>query len=113
MSTRAPHSFTTWKLIASVAVALTIGTVCLAQETAKKDDPAVAGVAAVMRSYMAAFNKNDAPALAALWAAEGVYTDGHSGERTTGRAALLADFQKTFKDYPGARLTASSATPAS
>ena len=58
----------------------------------------------MVQSYIAAFNKNDAEALAAHWAENGVYVDRETGERTEGRAAILVDFQKLFKDRAGARL---------
>lgn len=60
----------------------------------------------MLKSYGEAFNKNDAKAVAAFWTAEGVHHDRDSGERTSGRDALAADFQKLFKDHPGTKISA-------
>ena len=77
-----------------------------AQEAVPTPDADVAAVRETLKSYAAAFNKNDAQAVAALWAQQGVYVDHESGDRTTGRAAILADFQTLFKNHAGARIVA-------
>jgi uncharacterized protein (TIGR02246 family) len=57
-----------------------------------------------LRSYIDAFNKHDAKAVAALWMTKGVYVDRSTGERIEGRDALGRDFAATFKEQPTARL---------
>ncbi len=57
-----------------------------------------------LRQYVEAFNTNDAPALAARWAPQGVYSNQSTGERTAGRAALQSDFEELFAESPGVRL---------
>jgi uncharacterized protein (TIGR02246 family) len=57
-----------------------------------------------LQSYIAAFNKHDAKAVAALWTLNGVYVDRSTGERIEGRDALEKDFAATFKEKPTARL---------
>jgi uncharacterized protein (TIGR02246 family) len=60
-----------------------------------------------LRRYGAAFNANDAAALAAQWTPQGVYSNKTTGERTAGREALLNDFQELFQESPGVRLMGS------
>jgi uncharacterized protein (TIGR02246 family) len=57
------------------------------------------------QSYVDAFNKHDAKALAALWMPKGIYVDRSTGERIEGREALEKDFATTFKEKPSARLS--------
>ena len=72
--------------------------------------PAPAGeadaVQQTVQAYVDAFNKHDAAALSAMWAAQGVYVDRQTGERTTGREAIAADLQQNFKDNPNSKLSA-------
>ncbi len=58
-----------------------------------------------LQSYVGAFNKRDANAVAALWMPQGVYVDRSTGERIEGREALEKDFAATFKEKPTAQLT--------
>jgi len=62
-------------------------------------------VRAQLKSYVEAFNKHDAAALAAHWAENGVSIDEETGERTAGRKQLEQDFAEFFKEYPQARLS--------
>jgi len=47
-------------------------------------------------SYTAAFNQQDAKALAAHWLPDAVYTDANSGATAAGRAAIEKHFAKIF-----------------
>lgn len=58
-----------------------------------------------MRTYVEAFNSNDAAAVATLWAENAVYVDRETGERLEGRTALQEDFAKLFEESPGIRLS--------
>lgn len=57
------------------------------------------------KSYIEAFAAADAAKLAALWTEDAEWTNGVTGEHTTGRDAVQADFAAFFADNPGARLT--------
>ncbi len=56
-------------------------------------------------AYLDAFNSGDAEAVAAFWSEDAVSLNEETGDRLTGRAALLDDFKAFFADTPGARLT--------
>jgi len=48
-------------------------------------------------AYGAAFNKRDAPALAALWSPEAVYTNRLTGEQVVGQAAIAKQIESQLK----------------
>ena len=54
--------------------------------------------------YVAAFNANDAEALAAFWASEAVYTNRLSGEQVVGRDAIKEQFEALFASNEGIRV---------
>lgn len=66
--------------------------------------PAVEEVAAMLRDYLAAFNRHDAPALAAYWTATGENIDLDTGETTRGREAVAAVFATLFEADDAARI---------
>ena len=70
-----------------------------ADEAAIRD--AVAG-------YVAAFNKGDAKALAALWSPEAVYTHPDTGAQAVGREQIEKLFALTFAAAKGAKLEATT-----
>lgn len=76
--------------------------------TLSAGDDALAKVAEGIRvtaaAYVEAFNRHDAQAVSQFWTEDGVYTDRQSGARTTGRAAILADLEETFRTQPHIRL---------
>ncbi len=55
-------------------------------------------------AYVEAFNKQDLKTVAAMWAEKGVHLDRETGERTEGRAAIVADISAVFKESPDTRL---------
>jgi uncharacterized protein (TIGR02246 family) len=55
-------------------------------------------------TYVAAFNKKDAAAVALCWAENGVHCVQETGNRTEGRDAIQTDFTTVFKDQPDAAL---------
>lgn len=59
-------------------------------------------------SYVAAFNKADAKALAAMWSPEAVYTNPLSGGQVIGREAIEQQFAGIFADSKDARLEATT-----
>jgi uncharacterized protein (TIGR02246 family) len=70
------------------------------REIAREAEP----IQQALQSYINAFNKHDAKALAALWMTQGVYVDRSTGERIEGRDALEQDFAATFREKPTAHL---------
>jgi uncharacterized protein (TIGR02246 family) len=59
-----------------------------------------------VEEYVAAYNKGDAKALAALWSPEAVYTDPVTGEQAVGREAIEQQFSAIFSGETGAKLSA-------
>lgn len=53
-----------------------------------------------LAAYVDAFNRHDVETLAALWTPTGSYVNKETGERTSGREALAADFTKVFTATP-------------
>lgn len=81
-------------LLAAAFAAVAIFSV-YAQQPAANDEKAIRQASA---SFVAAFNKHDAAALAALWAEDGVSVDPDTGERVSGRKAIEATLKKSFAD---------------
>jgi uncharacterized protein (TIGR02246 family) len=73
--------------------------------TAGANDAAAAeqAIRASAEQFVAAFNRGDAKALAALWTADGDYVD-DAGELTTGRAAIEAKYAAYFAAEPDAKI---------
>ncbi len=69
----------------------------------KRDDDRKA-ITAMVESYVAAFNRGDAKALAAHWSPTGQYISRNTGERISGRDALEKDFAALFADDKSSRL---------
>jgi uncharacterized protein (TIGR02246 family) len=63
-----------------------------------------------VESYVAAFNKSDAKALAAMWSPEAVYTNPLSGEQVVGREEIEKQFASIFANAKGAKLESKSDT---
>jgi len=53
-----------------------------------------------MAAYVEAFNRHDAETLVSLWSPTGTYVNKETGERSSGREALAADFAKVFTATP-------------
>ncbi len=86
-------------------MAMAVASISYAQDAAKATtdasdaDPTAAAIAkavgeveSAVEAYVAAFNKADAKAVAALWSPGGVYTSRTSGQRIVGRQAMEKDF---------------------
>jgi uncharacterized protein (TIGR02246 family) len=65
------------------------------------DEAAIRRTAA---SYVEAFNKHDAKALADLWSPDAVYLNRSTGEEVVGRAAITEQFTALFKQEPELKL---------
>jgi uncharacterized protein (TIGR02246 family) len=87
-------------------------TAAIAQE-AKAKKPAAATVSAApnelqairqtSQQFIAAFNKADAKAVAALWTATGEYVD-DAGRGFVGRDAIEQEYARFFKEHPGHKM---------
>jgi uncharacterized protein (TIGR02246 family) len=66
--------------------------------------PAVEEVTAMLRGYLEAFNRHDAPSLAAHWTPSGENLDLDSGETTRGREAMATIFETLFQEDVGAAI---------
>ena len=55
-------------------------------------------------SYVEAFNKHDAQALADQWSPDAVYLNRTTGEEVVGRAAIAEQFTVLFKEKPGLKI---------
>jgi uncharacterized protein (TIGR02246 family) len=73
-------------------------------------DQEEAAIRQAVDGYVAAFNKGDATALAALWSPEAVYTNPISGEEAVGRGAIEEQFAAVFAASKGAKLEAKTAS---
>lgn len=102
-----------------VFIPVTCGLVLLASLGLTQDRPPIpagipkgdtASVEKFLQTYIDAFNKNQAEAVAGSWTPQCVYVDRETGERTEGRAAIRADMEKLFKENPGARIVADLAS---
>src|SRR5262245_22273186 len=68
------------------------------------DEAAIRKAAA---SYMEAFNRHDAKALADLWSPDAVYLNRSTGEEVVGRAAIAEQFAAQFKEQPEVKVEVS------
>jgi uncharacterized protein (TIGR02246 family) len=87
----------------------------LAQETAAKppapnraadrleSSPELDAIRAGSQAFVAAFNKADAKAVAALWTEDGQYSD-DTGRVLSGREAICKAYAEFFADHPGAQM---------
>ena len=82
-----------------LSVVVTRGTAAAAEA------PPAAGADQFFKAYVEAFAAGDAKKLAAMWTADAEWTNGVTGEHSSGRDAVEADFAAFFADNPGARLT--------
>jgi uncharacterized protein (TIGR02246 family) len=61
----------------------------------------------MVASYVEAFNKHDAKALAEFWAPDAVYQNRSTGEQVVGRPAIADQFTEMFKAQPELKLQVS------
>ncbi|MHB8897725.1 MAG: YybH family protein [Thermoguttaceae bacterium] len=92
--------------LAAIATALAFGLAAGAAEPAPQRSPEENAVRAAVELYVAAFNRGDAKALAALWSPEAVYTNPITAQQVVGRAEIEKQFAGIFADLKGAQLQA-------
>jgi uncharacterized protein (TIGR02246 family) len=86
-----------------MVAALSCGSAAIADQA--EDE---AAIRKAVESYVAAYNQQDAKALAAMWSPEAVYTNPISGEQVVGREAIEQQFAGIFVDAAGAKLEATT-----
>jgi uncharacterized protein (TIGR02246 family) len=69
-----------------------------------------AAIRKTVASYVEAFNKHDAKALADHWSPDAVYLNRSTGEEVVGRAAIAEQFAALFKEQPAVKLEVSVAS---
>jgi uncharacterized protein (TIGR02246 family) len=79
------------------------GSVFAGEEAVSPDETAIRKSAA---SYVEAYNRRDAKAVADHWSPDAVYTIRTTGERLTGREAIEKEFTAQFKEKDVAKLAA-------
>lgn len=95
---------TTLRTLLSAAAA--IGAALTVSLASAQNDPNAAqrdAIAETARAFVAAFEREDAAALAEAWAPEGDYID-INGRRLVGRDAIRADFQHLFSENQNLKL---------
>ena len=75
----------------------------LAQSAGAPGQGELAAIRESSRAFVAAFDKGDAKAVAALWTEDGEYSD-ERGQVFTGRAAIEKEYATFFAANPGAKL---------
>lgn len=97
------------RTIVASAVLLSLTHVGLAQSDSREDAAATVpgeqqAIHRRLESYLEAFNKQDAAAVANFWSPDCVSTAEDSGQRTEGREAIREHFAAFFTEAPDARL---------
>ena len=85
------------RLAGALALAFTLPATATADDAMAKEREAIAKTA---QSFIAAFGKEDAKAIANLWTPDGDYID-LNGRRIVGRDAIAADFAHLFAENDG------------
>src|SRR5690606_20371771 len=67
-----------------------------------------AAIRKAVEGYVAAFNQNDAKALAAFWSPEAVYTNPVSGEQAVGHDEIEQQFSTIFAEAKGIKIEAAT-----
>src|SRR5262249_55764650 len=69
-------------------------------QQSNNQSPDEAAIRKMVASYVQAFNKHDAKALADHWSPDAVYLNRTTGEEVVGRTAITAQFAALFKEQP-------------
>jgi uncharacterized protein (TIGR02246 family) len=102
---RRPHAMLTSLLVVLLAVAAQAADRSPSAKGGKNSDDHLAGPAirASEQAFVAAFNRGDAKAVAALWTEEGSLVD-DQGQISKGRKAIEAEYAAFFQANAGARI---------
>jgi uncharacterized protein (TIGR02246 family) len=91
---------------AAIAATLICAMVAKTAEKAPEAGSEESAIRSAVESYVAAFNRGDATALAALWSPEAVYTNPLNGQQVVGRAEIEKQFAAIFAEVKGTKLEA-------
>ena len=83
------------------------GTSSLYGQQSSDQSASEAAIRAMAASYVQAFNRHDAEALADHWSPDAVYLNRTTGEEVVGRAAIAEQFKALFKEQPELKLEVS------
>jgi uncharacterized protein (TIGR02246 family) len=81
-----------------------LGTSQLCGQQAADQAADEAAIRKAVASYVEAFNKHDAKAMADCWSPDAVYINRSTGQQVVGRAAIAEQFTAQFQEQPGAKL---------
>ncbi len=81
-------------------------TPAVADQAADKQAADEQAIREAVAAYVAAYNRGDAAAVAAMWSPDAVYTNPLSGEQVVGREAVEKQFATIFSESKGAKLIA-------
>ncbi|MCL4552777.1 MAG: SgcJ/EcaC family oxidoreductase [Candidatus Marsarchaeota archaeon] len=95
--------------ISAIMAILAVILVATASEGQQKPAPDEAAIRQAVQSYVEAFNRNDATAVAALWSDDGEYV-APSGDRFKGRKKIEEALKAFFADNKDVQLEASSSS---
>lgn len=87
----------------TVVVFASLASSAYAAEPPAPSDAEKAAIRASADEFVAAFNRGDAKAVAALWTPDGTMTD-ERGETFSGQSAIEAEYAKLFTVSPGAKM---------
>ena len=90
-------------LLCLLSCGLAISSTALGEEPSDQG-ASEAAIRKAAASYVEAFNKHDAQALADQWSPDAVYLNRTTGEEVVGRAAIAEQFTALFKEKPGLKI---------
>ena len=93
-------------LLTAALVSWGVASVVAADSDRQAQDEAA--IRRAVESYVAAYNRGDAKALAAMWSPEAVYTSPVDGQQVVGREAIEKLFATILGEAQGTRLEAKS-----
>jgi uncharacterized protein (TIGR02246 family) len=91
-------------MIRPIAAGVTVAVMAITSSMAQDEAAALKAIRKATRSYVEAFNRGDAAALANSWSPTGTWSNPISGESVSGRENLKGGFEEFFKIHKGARL---------
>jgi len=92
------------RILLGLLVFVCLGTTHLVGQQPPDQSADEAAIRKAAASYVEAFNKHDAKALADLWSPDAVYLNRTTGEEVYGRAAIAQQFTDLFKEQPQLKL---------
>jgi uncharacterized protein (TIGR02246 family) len=92
------------RLVLALVVFLALGTTRMIGQQPPDQAADEAAIRKSVASYVEAFNKRDAKAVADHWSPEAVYLNRSTGVEVVGRAAIAEQFTTLFKDQPASKL---------